>query len=109
DRRRSGGVALTPQDTVQLCPHCGAIERPILTEGTGPHTVRASCPRCGRFIRGLSILAPSERMARKAQHRMAGMQHRAPTAAQLRYLQALGDTLSAPQTMREASARIEAL
>jgi uncharacterized Zn finger protein (UPF0148 family) len=94
---------------VQLCKHCGAVETPTLTEGTGPHTVRASCPSCGRFIRWLSVLAPAERVARQMKHRLAAREHRPPSAAQLAYLKALGDTLSAPQTMREASERIEAL
>jgi hypothetical protein len=94
---------------VQICKHCGAIDVPLLSPGTGPHTVRASCTSCGGFIKWLSVLAPAERMARKLKHRLAATEHRPPTAAQLRYLAALGDTLSAPQSMAEASARIGAL
>jgi hypothetical protein len=94
---------------VQPCPYCNVVDRPTLTEGTGPHVVRASCSHCGRFIKWLSLLAPAERMARKVKSRLQAMQQRPPSQAQLDYLRVLGDKLGAPQNMAEASARIDAL
>ena len=40
---------------------------------------------------------------------MKAMQEHPPSAAQLEYLKALGDTLSAPETMGRLSARIDTL
>ena len=91
------------------CPRCGVIDRPTLTQGTGPHAIRASCGQCGRFLRWISVLAPAERVARRLHARLQAMQQHPPSAAQLSFLQALGDTLSAPATMAEASERIESL
>jgi hypothetical protein len=93
----------------EACPHCGTIDRPLLTPGSGPHAVRASCQHCGHFLRWISLIAPAERLARKMQRRMAAMAQHPPSAAQLAYLKILGDTLAAPADMAEASARIEAL
>lgn len=81
------------------CPRCGTTQPPTLTQGKGPHAIRASCGHCGKFLRWVSVLAPSERMARKMQARLETMQKHLPSAAQLDYLQALGDTLGAPQSM----------
>jgi len=100
---------MKPHSTVQICKACGVVDVPLLSPGTGPHTVRASCPSCGAFIRWLSLLAPSERVARQLKARLEAMQKKAPSAAQLSYLQALGDAQAAPANMREASERIEAL
>ena len=91
------------------CPRCGVIDRPTLTAGTGPHACKAPCAHCGRFWRWVSLRAPSERMAHRMQARLAVMQTHPPSAAQLDYLKALGDTLSAPETMAEASERINQL
>jgi hypothetical protein len=60
-------------------------------------------------MRWISMLAPQERMARKMQHRLKAMQKHPPSAAQLAYLRALGDTLAAPENMAAASERIETL
>jgi hypothetical protein len=102
---------LTPEhrNPVRPCPHCGAIDRPTLSPGTGPHVCKASCAHCGKFIKWLSLLAPSERVAHKMKGRLAAMQAKLPSQAQLDYLQALGDTLGAPASMAEASQRIEEL
>lgn len=100
---------MSPQHDAETCPRCGTIDKPTLTAGTGSHAIRASCGSCGRFLRWVSVLAPSERMARKAKERLKAMQQHAPSAAQLAFLQALGDTLSTPQSMAEASLRIEQL
>jgi hypothetical protein len=43
------------------------------------------------------------------QARLEAMQKRPPSAAQLDYLAALGDRLGAPESMAEASERIEQL
>ena len=94
------------------CRYCGVIDVPTLTAGTGPHAgkaCKASCAHCGRFIQWISLLAPSERLARKMKARLQAMQQHPPSQAQLDYLQALGDTLAQPATMAEASARIERL
>ena len=100
---------MRPHTTVQICPRCGEVGVPTLSSGTGPHTVKATCSHCGAFIKWLSLLAPAERMARQMKARLEAMQKKAPSAAQLSYLQALGDTEAPPQTMAEASERIEAL
>jgi hypothetical protein len=97
------------QNPVQPCPHCGVIETPTLSPGTGPHTVRASCSSCGGFLKWLSMIAPAERMARKMQRRLKAMQQRPPSQAQLDYLRSLGDRLGAPESMAEASQRIDRL
>jgi hypothetical protein len=99
-----------PQDQHAVpCPRCGAIDRPILTVGTGPHACKAACAHCGRFLRWISLLAPAERMAHRTLARLKAMQKHPASATQLDYLQALGDTLSAPASMAEASERIDAL
>ena len=90
-------------------PRCGAIGTPVLSPGTGPHAIRASCASCGRFLRWVSVLAPSERMARKMKHRAAAMRKHPASPAQLVLLAALGDTAGAPASMAEAHERIEAL
>ena len=91
------------------CPRCGAIDVPTLSAGTGPHACKASCAHCGRFLRWISLLAPSERMAHRLKARLAAMQKHPASAAQLALLLALGDTQAVPKTMAEASQRIEQL
>jgi hypothetical protein len=73
------------------------------------HAIRAECSRCGRFFKWVSVLSPSERLARKVKRRLAAMQQRPPSAMQLEYLKALGDKATAPENMAQASERIEAL
>jgi hypothetical protein len=92
-----------------FCPYCGATCRPTLSQGRGPHAIRADCGHCGRFLKWISILAPSERMARRMKERLKAMQRRPPSQAQMEYLRALGDQLTAPGTMAEASERIDCL
>jgi hypothetical protein len=104
----------TPQPASQepgaeACRHCGVIDRPTLTQGAGPHALRASCGSCGRFLRWISLLAPSERLARRMKARLEAMMKYPPSQAQLQYLRKLGDKAAAPETMGEASQRIEAL
>ena len=87
------------------CRYCGVIDRPTLSPGTGPHAIRADCPHCGKFLKWISVLSPTERVM----HRAKAMQQRPPSQVQLDYLQALGDTLAQPATMAEASTRIDRL
>jgi hypothetical protein len=93
----------------ETCPHCGVVDKPTLLPGSGPQACKAVCSHCGRFLRWISVLAPSERMARKVKARLKAMQERPPSAAQLACLKALGDKGAAPQTMAEASERVESL
>ena len=93
----------------ESCPGCGTTSRPTLLPGTGPHACKAVCSHCGRFIKWISVLSPSERLARRMKSRLAAMLKHPPSEAQLAYLKALGDKLAAPQSMGEASERIEAL
>ena len=93
----------------EACKYCGAIDRPLLSPGTPPHACRADCQHCGRFWRWVSVLSPAERAIRRLKGQMLAMQAKPPSQAQLSYLQALGDTEAAPETMAEASERIEKL
>jgi hypothetical protein len=77
--------------------------------GTGPHACKALCSHCGSFLRWISLLAPSERVARKVKARLEAMRKHPPTQTQLAYLKALGDKLATPADMAEASERIDAL
>ena len=91
------------------CPRCGAIDRPLLSPGTGPHSCKATCAHCGRFLKWISLHAPAERMAHRRQARLKAMRLRPPSEAQLTYLKSLGNTQAVPATMAEASERIEQL
>ena len=103
-------IRLAPdQDRAEPCPRCGATCRATLLPGSGPHSCKAVCSSCGRFIRWISLLAPSERMARKTKARLAAMSKYPPSQAQLAYLRSLGDSVASPQTMAEASERIDEL
>ena len=93
----------------EICPRCGVIDRPLLSPGKGPHSCKASCSHCGKFVRWVSLLAPSERMAHRLQARLKAMRLRPPSEAQLTYLKSLGNTQAVPATMAEASERIEQL
>jgi len=95
--------------TAEACLYCGVIDAPLLSPGTGPHAMRASCGSCGRHWRWVSLLAPAERQARRIKARWQAMQAHPPSAAQLALLQALGDTATVPETMAEASERIDSL
>ena len=97
------------QDRAEPCPRCGATCRPTLLPGSGPHGCKAVCSACGRFLRWISLLAPSERLARKMKARLAAMSKYPPSQAQLEYLRSLGDAEPTPQTMAEASERIDDL
>ena len=96
-----------PDPRAEACGYCGVIDRPTLSAGSGPHACRASCGHCGRFLRWISLQAPSERMARRVQEKMKAMAKLPPSPQQLEYLKALGDVQDAPETMLEASARID--
>ena len=93
----------------ETCPRCGTIARPTLVPGSGVHAIRAECSKCGRFFRWVSVLSPTERLVRKMKARLQAMQAHPPSAAQLALLQALGDTATVPETMAEASKRIDSL
>ena len=93
----------------EACPRCGVVDVPTLSPGSGIHAIRASCAHCGRFLRWISVLAPSERMAHRRNAQLKAMQRHPASAAQLSLLQALGDTQPQPVTMAEAWERIEQL
>ena len=95
--------------TSAACPACGTINRPAIGPGNGPHAFRARCAHCGQFIQWLSKFPLADRQARRVQARQAAMATKPPTAHQLDYLQALGDSGPPPASMREASERIDAL
>jgi hypothetical protein len=103
-------ISRPPQDqNTETCRHCGAIDRPVLGPGRGPHACEARCAHCGKHLRWVSLLAPSERVAHRLHARLQAMRQHPPTEKQMEYLKALGDKLAAPATMAEASERIEAL
>jgi hypothetical protein len=33
------------------CKACGAVEVPLVGEGTGPHAAKATCRQCGQFLK----------------------------------------------------------
>ena len=51
----SGTTSAREETQAVPCPHCGVIDRPLLSPGTGPHAIRASCPHCGKFLRWISV------------------------------------------------------
>ena len=93
----------------ETCPRCGVEDKPLLSAGSGPHACKASCAHCGRFLRWVSLLAPSERMAHRLKARLDAMRKHPASAAQLGLLLALGDAGPPPADMAEASERIEQL
>src|SRR5262245_32130693 len=95
--------------TPLLCRLCGTIDQPAIAPGNGPHAFRAQCRHCGAFIQWLSRYSPEELRARREAARAAAMARRPPSQAQLNYLQTLGDTGPPPQTMSQASQRIDNL
>src|SRR5882762_6892590 len=47
------------------CPACETVALPRLGPGTGPHVVKASCSRCGKFLKWLPrALVPLEKEVR---------------------------------------------
>jgi hypothetical protein len=99
-----------PQDpNAEACPRCGVIDRPVLGPGRGPHACEAFCAHCGKHIRWVSLLAPSEREARRAKAKLEAMSKKPPSEKQLNLLRDLGDQGPAPANMGEASERIEKL
>jgi hypothetical protein len=98
-----------PRLPATLCPHCDCVETPVVTQGTGPHAFKASCAHCGRFVRWVSKYSHEERIHRREQYRLRAMQTRAPSAAQLAYLVALGYHGDAPATRAVASTLIAGL
>ena len=68
------GAPDTPDPEAAPCSRCGVIDRPTLSAGTGPHAIRASCQHCGKFLRWVSVLAPSERLAHRMKARLEAMQ-----------------------------------
>ena len=91
------------------CPRCGVTATPVLSQGSGPHAIRASCGHCHRFLRWISVLAPSERLAHRLKARLEAMRQHPASAAQLALLMALGDAGPPPGDMAQASVRIEEL
>lgn len=80
-----------------------------MTRGTGPHYARLNCGRYGTFLKWLSKYSPAEQFARRQHALRQAMAQRPPTAPQLAFLKALGDTQPVPATMAEASVRVDAL
>jgi hypothetical protein len=91
------------------CTRCGAIDVPRLITALPPHAFRADCAHCGRFLKFVSQYTPEEQAARREDARRQAMRQKAPTAAQLAYLLALGDTQAPPHSIAEASQRIQTL
>ena len=54
-----------PDPMAETCRSWGVVDRPTLMAGTGPHACKAVCAHGGRFIKWISLLAPSERLARE--------------------------------------------
>jgi hypothetical protein len=73
------------------------------------HYARLRCQHCQCFLRWVSQYADAERLARRQQWQRDAMATKPPTAPQLSYLKALGDTGPPPANRAEASARIDAL
>src|SRR5262245_51247429 len=92
-----------------ICKKCGTIDLPLVSAGTGPHALKPSCGACGTPIHVLSARSPEEKAARREAARHAAMASLPPTAPQLAYLRALGDSEAPPATMAEASKRIQKL
>jgi hypothetical protein len=92
-----------------LCRHCGALATPEIGPGSGPHHAAVRCQHCHKFLTWLSKYAPDDREARRQAAQRAAMAHKPASLMQLSYLHALGDAGPPPQTMLEASTRIDAL
>jgi hypothetical protein len=88
---------------------CASHVQTRAVAGTGPHSKRLECVRCGSFIGWASDRTPQEREAIATKRREARMVRQAPTEKQIDYLRALGDTGLAPVNKFEASKRIEFL
>ena len=101
--------APTTSTVSAACPRCGVIDRPQVGPGNGPHAFRAQCRHCGHFLQWLSKFPLAARQARRQQAHKQAMATKPPTAHQLDYLQALGDSGPPPASRREASERIDAL
>jgi hypothetical protein len=103
----------TPETVLPLdplpCPQGGAVGRPAVDPGCGPHIASARCWHCGRFFQWLSQYTPAERQARRQLARRQAIAHRLPSQGQLAYLAPLGNDGMLPVTMLEASERIDTL
>lgn len=90
------------------CARCGAVDRPTIAPGNGPHAFRATCRHCGAFLQWVSQYTSAERAARRHQalteRAIHAMRGRAPTVAQLSYLRALGYT--GPEPSDRAAAHV---
>jgi hypothetical protein len=90
-----------------VCHRCGVEDRPqvSLCPPGSVHYASASCRHCGSWLRWL----PRPRTeAEQAERRDKAMTYAPPSQAQLALLKTLGDT-DVPGSMKQASARIEAL
>jgi hypothetical protein len=56
------------------CPACGVIAVPQVSTGTGPHSLKATCGSCGRFIKWLPRTLAQPRW--KETHRMVASVNR---------------------------------
>ena len=91
------------------CYHCGAIDTPSISAGTGPHAYKATCPHCRGFLRWVSRTSAEERVHRQQQFRREAMAKLLPTTKQLAYLLALGYVGDMPTTREAASSMIDRL
>lgn len=91
------------------CPRCGVIDRPTIGPGNGPHPFRAACRHCGHFLGWRSKVPQADRQARRQQALKQAMATKPPSESQLSYLAALGYSGPQPNTMAEASAKIDAI
>ena len=89
------------------CHHCGVIDTPVLSAGTGPHAIKASCGHCHRFLRWVSRSSAEERVHRQQEFRRQAMAKRLPTPRQLSYLLVLGYKGSMPDNQADASRLID--
>jgi hypothetical protein len=99
----------TPKLGPIACHRCAVMDVPTVMRGTGPHAYRAQCRHCGAFLKWISPLSHEERVHRREQYRQRAMKQLAPTAPQLAFLRALGDTQAPPADRLEASQRIAVL
>jgi hypothetical protein len=116
------GAGPTPGDTLLAfgtsvptpgelaCPRCGVIDHPVVTPYAGKvHAFVARCAHCRRWIKFVSRYAPEVRAARRETSKRQAMAGRPPSADQMKYLRDLGDQQPVPETMQEASERIDQL
>ena len=74
-----------------------------------PDLCAGPCPRCGRFLRWVSLQSPAERHAKRVKASLMAMQQYPPSPKQLALLLSLKHTGTPPASMAEASTLIDEL